>query len=297
MFETIMVGVDEKTRGRDALALAMALRPAAGSDVVLAHIHARYPGSAKGLTLELDMAERERAAALLAEVRDAAGTDVRVRTIGSGSIGAGLHHLAEVDHADLLVVGSTRGGALRHVFAGDGTRQVVNGAPCAVAVAPLDYAAPPAGISRIGVAFDGSPESLGAIEASRAVAAEHGASLSAFTAIAPPGLTDAAVWGNTPEQAAQMLRDARRRLEELGGMEVQAAIGDVAETLAGFARSVDLLVVGSRGYGPVGRLVHGSTARRLLGTSPAPLLILTRRADAEGDRVAATAGLAGQAAG
>ena len=47
--------------------------------------------------------------------------------------------------------------------------------------------------------------------------------------------------------------------------------------------SLDLLVVGSRGYGPIGRLVHGSTSRELTLRAQCPLLVLTRtrRGEAE----------------
>lgn len=45
-----------------------------------------------------------------------------------------------------------------------------------------------------------------------------------------------------------------------------------------YSASLDLLVIGSRDYGPVGRLVHGSVARQLLSHTRCPLLILTRAA-------------------
>ena len=40
--------------------------------------------------------------------------------------------------------------------------------------------------------------------------------------------------------------------------------------------SLDLLVVGSRGYGPLSRLVHGSTSQQLARSARCPLLVLTR---------------------
>jgi hypothetical protein len=39
------------------------------------------------------------------------------------------------------------------------------------------------------------------------------------------------------------------------------------------------LVVGSRGYGPVGRLIHGSTSQQLARTARCPLLVLARSID------------------
>jgi len=45
----------------------------------------------------------------------------------------------------------------------------------------------------------------------------------------------------------------------------------------------DVLVIGSRSFGPVGRFVHGSVAQRLARSARCPLLVLNRAArEAEG---------------
>jgi nucleotide-binding universal stress UspA family protein len=44
---------------------------------------------------------------------------------------------------------------------------------------------------------------------------------------------------------------------------------------------VDLLIVGSRGYGPLYRLMHGSVSHYLVAHVACPLLILPRAAEAE----------------
>ena len=64
----------------------------------------------------------------------------------------------------------------------------------------------------------------------------------------------------------------------LGDIEAHAAYGDPAEELTLYSASLDLLVLGSRGYGPLGRLVHGSTAHQLANTARCPLLVLARNA-------------------
>ncbi|HUA71417.1 MAG TPA: universal stress protein, partial [Solirubrobacteraceae bacterium] len=46
-----------------------------------------------------------------------------------------------------------------------------------------------------------------------------------------------------------------------------------------YSASLDLLVIGSRGYGPLGRLVYGGVAQRLARTARCPLLVLTRPAN------------------
>lgn len=67
-------------------------------------------------------------------------------------------------------------------------------------------------------------------------------------------------------------------ISALGGVEAHAACGRATEELAVHSASLDLLVVGSRGYGPVGRLVNGSTSSQLARMARCPLLVLPRSA-------------------
>jgi nucleotide-binding universal stress UspA family protein len=91
--------------------------------------------------------------------------------------------------------------------------------------------------------------------------------------------------------------EARDRIAALGDVEPHAAYGDPAEELALYSASLDLLVVGSRDYGPLGRLVHGSTTRKLARVARSPLLVLTRAArKAEAERKAEDRGEAAVAA-
>ena len=84
-----------------------------------------------------------------------------------------------------------------------------------------------------------------------------------------------------PDQAIEeYLADARDTIEIYQEVEAHVAYGDAVEELSVYSGSVVLLVVGSRDYGPVGRLVHGSTSHRLARTARCPLLVLTRAARA-----------------
>ncbi len=76
-----------------------------------------------------------------------------------------------------------------------------------------------------------------------------------------------------------LVDDARDRLAALAGVEPHAVYGVPAEELALYSASLDLLIVGSRGYGPIGRLVHGSTSKHLARTARCPLLVLAHGAD------------------
>jgi nucleotide-binding universal stress UspA family protein len=193
----------------------------------------------------------------------------------STSVGRGLHVLAETEGADLIVVGSSRRGVVGRVLLGDDTRAALNGAPCAVAVAPAGYVEHPRDIRRIGVGYDGSLESEHALEVARGLAAEHEAKLSACTAVSVP--LAAFKPGPLPLSDAidALVADAGQRIAALE-VEPHAVYGATGEVLTSYSAALDLLVVGSRGYGPIGRLVHGSTSNELARTAQCPLLILPR---------------------
>jgi nucleotide-binding universal stress UspA family protein len=250
MFENVVVGVDEHQGGRDAIALAKHLA-AKWATVRLAHIYAAAP--ARGSSGLSDRAEHDRWHGLLAAAREEADIEARLTCVPSSSAGRGLHQVAEVKRADLLVVGSSRRGLLGRVLLGDDTHAALNGAPCAVAIAPAGYAQEPVAMREIGVGYNGSPESRHALEFAARLANEHGAKLSAFEAVSLPTYLFAG--GPAPVDLAieDLVKDARERVAALEGVEPHAAYGHPSEELALYSASLDLLVVGSRDYGPLGR--------------------------------------------
>jgi nucleotide-binding universal stress UspA family protein len=133
----------------------------------------------------------------------------------------------------------------------------------------------------VGVGYDGSPESEHALELARQLAEGIGAKLSAFEAVSLPANAHGFA-GIAPgdEDYEQLVEAARHRVAALDGVEPHAAYGHAAEELALYSASLDLLIVGSRDYGPIGRLVHGSTSQQLARNARCPLLVLTRAARA-----------------
>jgi nucleotide-binding universal stress UspA family protein len=278
MFENVLVGVDGTSNGRDAIALAAQLvahdRRITLANVRRDELHPLYaivPGARSdesGPSLEL--LERERSDAQV---------QAEVVSVAAESPGAGLHRQAEAQGADLLVVGSSGRSVLGRVMLGDDTRAALNGAPCAVAIAARGRAELPAPIAKVGVAYNGSPESERALAAAIEVAQPTRASVSALEVVSIPsylasGLSAAAV----TESIESVLAAARARLAALEGVEGRVVYGLAGEELAAFGQDVDLLVVGSRGYGPVRRLVLGSTSDYLERHARCSLLVLPRAA-------------------
>jgi nucleotide-binding universal stress UspA family protein len=189
---------------------------------------------------------------------------------------------------------------LGRVFVGDHTRAALNGAPCAIAVAPAGYRDHFGPIRRIGVGYDGSRESEQALKIARRLAAAHHAELSACTAVTVPLPTIGPGPLPVSDMIEPLLHNARERIAELGGVEPLAGYGPPVEVLASYSTSVDLLVVGSRSYGAIGRLVHGSTSDELARTARSALVVLPRNArevtshaDANERRSTAIAGVSG----
>jgi nucleotide-binding universal stress UspA family protein len=296
MFKHVIVGVDEHEGGRDAIALAKHLVER-GGQLTLAYIHHGYAMSVPSPNPDYRVDERNRALKTLTKAREEAAVEAQLAPVGSQSVGRGLHELAEARGADLLVIGSTRRGAIGRVVVRDDTRASLHGASCAVAIAPAGYSMHPALMQEIGIGYDGSEESQNAVAVARTLAAERNAKLSAFEAVYVP--RHFFVPGRAPHDASieELVRDARERITALGDIEPHAAYGHPAEELALYGASVDLLVLGSRGYGPAARLGYGSTSDQLARTARCPLLVLTRvAATALTPDASATAGEAAGAA-
>jgi len=280
MFQNVVVGVDGRSGGRDAVALATKLTARAGK-LTLAHVYP-YPGDPPVRGYDEEEAEQIRRARPLLEAAAGHGkVDAQLRWIGASSPGCGLRQIAETVDADLLVVGSTRRGPLGRVLIGDDTRGALDGAPCAVAIAPAGYAHAAPGIRKVGVGYDGSPDSERALATGRSLAAQLGAQLAALEVVFFPSRTFGEPIADDAARIEHLVSRARERVASLGDdLEPYAMAGDAAKKLSVWSASLDLLVVGSRAYGPIGRLVHGSTSRDLTRHAQCSLLVLPRVAQA-----------------
>ena len=283
MFKNVVVGVDGREGGRDAIALARVLCDPDG-ELTLAHVYRGDPPAPRVSWPPLEADDDERIRSVLEKARAEAGVDAEIAWDRSQSVGYGLHEQAEAIAADLLVVGSSRRGMLGRALIGDDTRATLNGAPCAVAVAPAGYSRDSAVMREIGVGYDASPESEHALGVARKLAAEKHTKLSAFEVVALPSYVYLGAPGLlAAESIRQPLDSARQRLGALDGVEPHFSYGQPAEELALYSASLDVLVIGSRSFGPVGRFVHGSVAQRLARSARCPLLVLNRAArEAEG---------------
>jgi nucleotide-binding universal stress UspA family protein len=283
MFKNVLVGVDGRPNGRDAIALASRLTDPDGK-LTLAHVHSGELRVSHAISPEVVRKERESSKKLLEDQRTAARVDAGLISIVSGTPGRGLHQQAEDQDADLLVVGSCSHGAFGRAMLGDDTRAALNGAPCAVAIASRGYAEAPRPLANVGVAYNDSPESKAALTVAQELAAPTNATVHALEVVSIPtyaytGIMPPAI-GETIEV---MIQEANGHMKALADVEGRAVYGLAGEELAAFGDQVDILVAGSRGYGPVKRLVLGSTTDYLQRHARCSLLVLPRVAVSSGE--------------
>ena len=295
----IIVGVDESQGSSDAIALASGLAGITGAKLTLVNVFPYDEHPSRALNREFEEYLRQDSQELLERLRSTNGDEtVEVRAIPNPSPPHGLHKLAEKEDAGLIVVGSTHTGRAGRVLPGSTAERLLHGSPCPVAVATKGYAQrsghEPA---VIGCGYDGSKSAQRALEAARRVAAASGARLRvirAFKPLAydiPPAVGGISSYNDTlHERAAEELEAAVAKIEAEPGAEAHFAVGDPAHILAEASEQLDLLLVGSRGYGPMHAVMVGGVSGRLVREAACPVIVFPRSAGhTEEDSLFATA--------
>jgi nucleotide-binding universal stress UspA family protein len=278
----LLVGVDGSDGGRDALELARALATEDGGSAVVATVLFGGP-----LPVELaGLAEHEAGEAepIFEEARaEMAGIEVETRAFGGASPGAILTVLAEQAQFDAVVIGSPHRGAVGRVLIGSVARNLLNGAPCDVVVAPKGYAADEhASFRTIAVAYDGTPEAKAALQRAEELARLSNAKIRVLTVVSPPVVVAVPAGGGgyvsqSPPEPDTVINEAVNSIDASLGAEGRRLDGSPAREIAEACREgVDLLVTGSRGYGPMTRVLLGSVSRRLVDEAPCPVLVVPR---------------------
>jgi nucleotide-binding universal stress UspA family protein len=282
----IIVGVDGSDRSDDALALASSLARRTAAEIVLARAYP-YDDAAAHLGESAQRHHlREEAQRILDRLRERADPALQIttRTIADPSPSRALHTLAEIEGAALVVIGSSHRGAVGRVFAGTTAERLLHGSPCSVAVAPLGFAAGE-WISRIVVGWDRSAEAAAALSAATAIARAAGAELRIVEILDIQWAgTPVIVPGSGAELAAhQPAARARTSLDELVAglpddvhVESGVVLGHPVGELVRQSEEADLLLLGSRGYGPRRAVLLGGVSGRVVRKAACPVLVVPR---------------------
>ncbi len=285
----VLVGIDGTPSGLEALSLGSALAVLTGAPLVLGAVYGFEPmTSAYGGPA---WPPHEEAVKRLQEAEQRLGDAIPWRLVSTeaGSIAHGLTRIAEEEDAAVLVLGSDRRGRVARALAGSGATRVVHAAPCAVAVVPHGWQMRPADSPlTFGVAFDGGPESHEALALAASLTEAPHARLRILTAVhllspahpifAATGTSHAGWVRERREYAEKVAREAAAGVP---GAEIEILHGDPVHCLCEASSGLDLLVVGSRRYGPLRSVLVGGVSGPLVEHAHCPVLIVPRGVHAD----------------
>jgi nucleotide-binding universal stress UspA family protein len=273
----VLVGLDGREHDQDALALATKLQAALGGQLILAH--AIPPPAVGELEAQYAPQARKRGHQLLASAQEQTGAVARTCLVETWPAAYSLRQLADDYRAGMLVLASSHRGPVGRIVPGSTASHLLAHPPCAIGIAPRGYAhVTSKTISTIGVAYDVTPEADQALAAAAKAADTFGARLRLYHAT--HAIPDAPAWNEyrqcTYEFAQGILDAGLRQVPTNVAATSRLLEGAPADVLADAAREdgIDLLYVGSRGYGPIREALFGGVAGGLIQTSSCPLVII-----------------------
>jgi nucleotide-binding universal stress UspA family protein len=284
------VAVDGEPGGHDAFALGRALAQSHRADLLAMTVVpdlsliAPWAGS-DPMHHDIELQMRR--------MRDEWHPPARIAIDRDRSVARGLGRMVARTHRELLVVGSSHRAEEGRVRLSGHVRQLIGHLPCPLVIAPRGLAGRQYAIHRVGVGLEDSAASTAALAFAARLAVTAGAELLACGVVddTPPafGWPSASVskmrelWSAAIEDRITGVEAGIR--ERAAALELPVAVevrrGGPGEVLMELSREVDLLVLGSRRWGPVARLVLGGTGETLVHGSHCPVAIVPRPADGE----------------
>jgi nucleotide-binding universal stress UspA family protein len=286
VYRRILIGYEDSAGARDALRLADQLTSGEGAEL---HVAICLPYDP--LALPPDAYERaiaEDSERLFAQVGEQLGPEreFEPHSVGGVAVAAALHSFAEELEADAIVVGSSERGGIGRVLPGGVGERLLHGAPCAVVVAPREHAERGSdGIELIGVGYDGEPESRNALAAAEQLAPRLHAELRLIGVVGSMDPRDV-LGGRMPPVHEDLKAETEEALAAMpDGVEATATLleGEPAEVLAEQGAELDLLVIGSRGYGPLRHALLGGESGEVIRTARCPVMVVPRGAHPHGE--------------
>jgi nucleotide-binding universal stress UspA family protein len=201
---------------------------------------------------------------------------VRLHTPAASSPARGLTELAEAEGADLIAIGSEHGAEGPRIGLTRTAGRLLHGAPCAVAVAPpgLRDTDP---FRHIGVALDDSAEAAAALAVAYAIAGPARSAMTIYSALDDLGLA-----GDDPRLRLELQARLDAAAEQAPpGVNPRTVLlhGSPGRVIANASDGViDLLVAGSRSYGPLQRALLGSVSEVLVSRATYPVVVIPRQA-------------------
>ena len=195
---------------------------------------------------------------------------------GGTSPADGLLQIAEQHKAELIVVGASHRSGLSRLRRRSVGEQLLTKSPVPVAIAPRGYACAGHSLGLISCAFDGSSESRQALHWAADLATSNNRRLRVISVHMPIAVASLGFAAQPVDPIRR--RDLRRQQEAAiaalsGRVEAVVPDGNPAGVLANESREADLLVMGSRGYGPLRSALLGSVSHYVVRRTACPVVI------------------------
>jgi nucleotide-binding universal stress UspA family protein len=204
-----------------------------------------------------------------------------------GEVREALLEAARTSGADVVVLGARGLGALTGALLGSVSAAIVRHAPCPVLVVKGQ----PRELRRVVVAVDGSPDSMAAARFVAALPLRRRLAVRLLAVAEPPpaSMTTAAVFaGPVSTVTGRLLEEQRTVLEgvlarvasglepRVDSVECSVVVGRPTAEILRAAREprVDLVVVGARGLGFLGRFILGSVSERVVQHAACSVLVV-----------------------
>ena len=289
---TIVCGIDGSRTARDAASAAALLASMVGRELILVHVieplvAVGYPrhGHILDRYAHPEPTNEEPLAGAGKRILEALVEELQLDPLTAQRVEMGepahvLVDVAEVEGAELIVVGTRGRGKVASAFLGSISSAAVSLSSCPVLVVPSG-AAIGSGVVVCGV--DDSTAARQAARVARAVAKALGVEVvlvHAVPTMIPPGTS------GVPRGPAELAGVEHRAAEEflatlafdegLGDAERRVAFGSQADAIRDVADEVDaaLVVVGTRRRGALRSALAGSVSRDLKADSSRPVLIV-----------------------
>jgi nucleotide-binding universal stress UspA family protein len=292
---TYVVGFSRRRGERAVLDLAAQLARSDGEDLLVVTVVPRaWPTAVAGHTdREFEQwassegeSGAEQALALLAD----GNSDVPARAIwvSGRSVPRVLMDQAERAGAGLIAVGSGTDGSYGHIVTSSTTNRLLHSSTVPVAIATRGYRSAGQRIARVTCAFRGDDASRATLHRTAEICARVGAQLRIVTfgvrgrRMYPPEISGAEqmVLDTWVEQANKAQAEAVEELKSAGALppdvESVVAVGRIwSDALddIGWGRG-DVLVIGSSRGSLVEQVFLGSSAAKILRSSPVPVLVV-----------------------
>jgi nucleotide-binding universal stress UspA family protein len=269
MASRVVIGYDGSEASEDAVAFGLTWCRSTGEVPIVATVYPEeHPFGIGRVDVEWATYVREQAEIIQDRARATVGDAALYRNVASTSAAHGLADLADDVEAVMVIVGTAQETGLTRGLLGSSTERLLHGATVPVTVVPPGWRrSAPDRMSTIGVAYVDTRDGREALRVAVRVALRIPARLTLYSVLGQSSERYSYLVGRTDEQAfLDKARDSYGKALEFAAAGVPPELeprtvlleGAVVESLGALGpEDVDMLVCGSRGYGPVRRVLLG----------------------------------------